>query len=105
MARSISTHVLDVEQGRPAAGLLVTLLRDEEVVAEARTDADGRIASLGSGDLEPGRYRLIFDTGSYFAEQPHLFVTVALEIEVEADGHQHVPLLIAPYAYTGYRGS
>ena len=85
--------------------MLVRLLRGEEVVAEARTDADGRIARLGSGSLEAGHYRLVFETGSYFAERPHLFVTVALEIEVEADGHQHVPLLIAPYAYTGYRGS
>jgi 5-hydroxyisourate hydrolase len=105
MARSISTHVLDVELGRPAAGVTVRLMRQGRVVAETVTGQDGRIASIASGDLDPGTYTLIFDTGSYFAERQHLFLTVALEIEVTAEGHQHLPLLLAPYSYTTYRGS
>ncbi|HEX2221670.1 MAG TPA: hydroxyisourate hydrolase, partial [Candidatus Limnocylindria bacterium] len=48
---TISTHVLDLESGVPAAGMQVTLFRlseagEAEVVSEAETDEDGRIASL-----------------------------------------------------------
>ena len=66
---SLSTHVLDARTGRPAAGVAVRL--DERVegqwrtAAEGRTDADGRIATLG--DPGAGTHRLHFDTGAYFA--------------------------------------
>jgi 5-hydroxyisourate hydrolase len=105
MARSISTHVLDVELGRPAAGMSVRLIREGRLLAEATTGQDGRIASVAPADLEPGRYTLNFDTGSYFGERPHLFVSVAVDIEVSGEGHQHLPLLVAPYSYTTYQGS
>ena len=49
----ISTHVLDTELGRPAAGVHVELYRGDELVGSGETDADGRIAELAP-DLEPG---------------------------------------------------
>jgi 5-hydroxyisourate hydrolase len=93
---SLSTHVLDVERGRPARGVRVELWQ-EDLLTAAETDSDGRIAALGS-DLEPGVYRLLFRPGSPF------FRSVALEIELE-DGHYHVPLLVSSYGCTTYRGS
>ena len=39
---SLSTHVLDTGTGTPAAGVLVIVRRGDEVVAERRTDEDGR---------------------------------------------------------------
>jgi 5-hydroxyisourate hydrolase len=96
MSVSLSTHVLDVERGRPAAGVRVELWQ-EELVAGGETDADGRIAQLGA-DLPAGAYRLLFRPDSPF------FKSVALEVALE-DGHYHVPLLVSSYSCTTYRGS
>jgi 5-hydroxyisourate hydrolase len=96
MSASLSTHVLDVERGRPASGVRVELWRDDLVTA-GETDADGRIAELAS-DLEPGVYRLLFRPESPF------FRGIGVEVELE-DGHYHVPLLVSSYSCTTYRGS
>jgi 5-hydroxyisourate hydrolase len=93
---SISTHVLDVERGRPAAGVRVELWQDDLVTA-GETDGDGRIAQLAA-DLEPGVYRLLFRPESPF------FKGVGSEVALE-DGHYHVPLLVSSYSCTTYRGS
>jgi 5-hydroxyisourate hydrolase len=96
MSVSISTHVLDVERGRPATGVRVELWQ-ENLVTAAETDADGRIAELAA-ELEPGLYRLLFRPQSPF------FKGIGLEVELEA-GHYHVPLLVSSYGCTTYRGS
>jgi 5-hydroxyisourate hydrolase-like protein (transthyretin family) len=93
---SLSTHVLDTAAGRPAAGVRVELWQDERVAA-AETDADGRIRPLAE-DLEAGAYRLVFHPPSPF------FRRVELELALE-DGHYHVPLLVSPYSCASYRGS
>jgi 5-hydroxyisourate hydrolase-like protein (transthyretin family) len=94
---SLSTHVLDTERGRPAAGVRVELYRGDERLAEHATDEDGRIADLAPG-LEPGVYRIVFHPPSPF------FRRVELEVEL-ADGHTHVPLLFSSYGCASYRGS
>jgi 5-hydroxyisourate hydrolase len=96
MTVSLSTHVLDVEHGRPASGIRVELWRDDLVTA-TETDSDGRIAELAT-DLEPGVYRLLFRPSSPF------FRSVGVEVELE-DGHYHIPLLVSSYGCTTYRGS
>ena len=92
----LSTHVLDTEAGRPASGVRVELFRGDERLAGAETDDDGRIAALA--EVEAGAYRLVFHPPSPF------FRRVELELALD-DGHYHVPLLLAPYACTTYRGS
>ncbi|MGI5322639.1 hydroxyisourate hydrolase [Actinomadura nitritigenes] len=103
---SLSTHVLDAAKGLPAAGVAVRLDRREPdgtwtPVAEARTDADGRIGEWGA---EPGAgvHRLTFDTAGLSGFYPE--VTVAFTID-DAGRHYHVPLLLSPFAYSTYRGS
>lgn len=96
MTATLSTHVLDTEAGRPAAGVRVELFRGDERIAGAETDDDGRIAALA--EVEAGAYRLVFHPPSPF------FRRVELELALE-DGHYHVPLLLAPYSCTTYRGS
>ncbi len=91
------SDVLDTGAGKPAAGVHVELYRGDEALAAAVTDADGRIGSLGA-ELEPGAYRLVFHPPSPF------FRKVELEVKL-ADGHYHVPLLVAPYSCASYRGS
>jgi len=93
---SLSTHVLDVERGRPAQGVRVELWQDE-LVTVGETDADGRIAQLGT-ELQPGVYRLLFRPDSPF------FKGVGIEVALE-DGHYHIPLLVSSYSCTTYRGS
>jgi 5-hydroxyisourate hydrolase len=93
---TISTHVLDTERGRPAAGVRVELYRGEELVGSGETDGDGRIRDLGEGG--PGTYRLVFHPPSPF------FRRVELEVELD-EGHYHVPLLVSSYACATYRGS
>jgi 5-hydroxyisourate hydrolase len=97
---TVSTHVLDIATGKPAAGVRVTL-----GTRTLATDAAGRIADLSGGGINPGSYRLLFEVGAYFAGTPHLFETVALELELTEGRHYHVPLLIAPYACSTYRGT
>ena len=94
----ISTHVLDTERGRPAAGVRVELYRGEELLAARETDGDGRIADLG--EPEPGIYRLVF-----LPESSPFFKRIEVEISLDDSGHVHVPLLLAPYSCTTYRGS
>jgi 5-hydroxyisourate hydrolase len=97
MTASLSTHVLDTGRGRPAGGVHVEVFRDGELVADATTDADGRIGGLADG-LDPGAYRIVFHPPSPF------FRRVDLEVTLE-DGHYHVPLLVSPYGCASYRGS
>ena len=110
----ISTHVLDLALGRPAAGVLVRLERENAGVwrrlTQDQTDADGRIRSvLPDGEaLERGQYRLGFETAAYFRAQGstcfHPYIEIAFEVTDPAQNY-HVPLLVTPYGYSTYRGS
>jgi 5-hydroxyisourate hydrolase len=106
---TLSTHVLDVERGMPAAGVRIALYRGAQALADVETDADGRVPDLAAGSVEAGTYRLVFDVAGYFVAQGRsapFLQRVSIEFEVHAaDHHYHVPLLLAPYACTSYRGS
>ena len=107
---AVTTHVLDTARGRPAAGVRVRLEQDAGggVVASATTDDDGRVRHLGPDRVEPGTYRLVFDTADYFSRtgQSCFFPEVSLSFVVaDPDRHLHVPVLMSPFAYSTYRGS
>ena len=57
--------------------------------------------------LEPGTYRLRFDTAAYFERtgQDGFFPEVSITFLLGDAGHFHVPLLLSPFAYSTYRGS
>ena len=95
----VTTHVLDTAAGHPAAGIPVRLLSDRELLAEAITDADGRVAALGPDALAPGDYRLEFDVATPFLPR------VIVEFTITGPEHYHVPVLLSPYGFTTYRGS
>jgi 5-hydroxyisourate hydrolase len=114
----LSTHVLDIQSGKPAAGVVILLFRVEGdgfiPVAQAKTNADGRTdAPLLSGDaLKTGVYELRFHAGDYFRArgeklpEPAFVDIVPIRFGVaDANGHYHVPLLVSPWAYSTYRGS
>jgi 5-hydroxyisourate hydrolase len=105
----ITTHVLDTAQGRPAAGVPVTLERGPgwTEVGSGRTGNDGRLAELGSAEAA-GPYRLRFDTGTYFEAvgARAFFPEVTVQFNVERpEEHFHIPLLLSPFGYSTYRGS
>jgi 5-hydroxyisourate hydrolase len=104
---SVSTHVLDAVEGRPAMGIAVRLLTGDDLLAEGVTDRDGRcrLTDAGTG---LGTHRLVFATGPWFAEQGRdtFYPEVVLTFDVrEPAEHHHVPLLLSPFAYSTYRGS
>jgi 5-hydroxyisourate hydrolase len=103
---TLSTHVLDAVRGVPAAGVTVTLYQRARQLDSGETDADGRIRALGDA-LEPGTYRLVFDTGAYFArrEVDTFYPEVVVAFVVTEERHYHVPLLLSPFAFSTYRGS
>jgi len=112
----ITTHVLDLARGVPAAGMAVTLeiVRpadgEWQAIGRGATDARGRLTSLTDGwTMVAGTYRLTFDTGGYHrdcgARAPFFpYVQIAFDIE-RPDEHFHVPLLLSPFGYSTYRGS
>ncbi len=111
----ITTHVLDTANGRPAAGLRVTLAHisasgDTRAVGGGTTDTDGRLRELWPKgvDFEAGIYRLRFETGAYFAgigvTAFHPAVEVVFTVR-DLTQHYHVPVLLSPFGYTTYRGS
>lgn len=114
----LTTHVLDTAQGKPGAGIRVTLHRNlgerYALVADAITNADGRCDTplLEGAAFSPGRYRLVFTCGEYFAAQglalpdPPFVDEVVLDFGVaDAQAHYHVPLLVSPWSWSTYRGS
>ena len=112
---TISTHVLDTEAGRPAAGIHVSLYKLGEDgrpirLTQALTDDDGRVRDLLERPMSPGEYRLEFALAGRTAGDgdvdDRFFRRVAIDLRVaDVSRSYHVPLLLAPYSMTTYRGS
>jgi 5-hydroxyisourate hydrolase len=102
----ISTHVLDISTGQPAANIRVRLFDADVEIGSGITSEDGRCSTLLANGvaLAPGVHRLTFEIGSYFENGFYPEVTVCFRVR-DAAAHYHVPLLISPYGYTTYRGS
>ena len=105
---TISTHVLDTESGRPAEGIRVRLYRLDVGTSpirmtQALTDGDGRIRDLLERPLVAGDYRLEFDLAR---DEAPFFTKISVDVHVsDPKRSYHVPLLLAPYSMTTYRGS
>jgi 5-hydroxyisourate hydrolase len=115
----LSTHVLDIQAGRPAAGVAVELYRIASdgaalLLQSVRTNADGRTDAplLAAEDMCAGVFELRFHAGDYFRgngealPEPAFVDVVPIRFGIaDAQGHYHVPLLVSPWAYSTYRGS
>ena len=100
----ITTHVLDTAKGRPAPGVRIVLVREDELLFDGVTDGDGRARLLEPERVTPGVYRATFDTGAYNPGGFFPEASIVFRIEDVAQ-HYHVPLLLSPFGYSTYRGS
>ncbi len=113
----LTTHVLDISSGLPAAGVRIELHeRGPEglrLLTSAATGPDGRLGTplLSGATFKTGSYLLTFHTAEYFRArgvllpQPAFLEEACIQIGIAAaDQHYHVPLLIAPWSYSVYRG-
>lgn len=109
----LTTHVLDTSIGKPGRDITIRLMNkvnnDWQTIAQGITDADGRISDLLAPGkiLPPAVYKLVFETGHYFAanKAKGFYPEVEIQFTVVDDTHYHVPLLINPFGYSTYRGS
>lgn len=109
----ITTHVLDTSTGIPGKDISIRLqsLNDNswQTIAQGITNGDGRIPDLLPQDrnLKPGTYKMVFDTGSYYAKTNTQTFYPSAEIIFSTfdETHYHVPLLVNPFGYSTYRGS
>jgi 5-hydroxyisourate hydrolase len=109
----LTTHILDTTKGKPAQGVTIVLFCQEKDIwkqlVTSITNADGRIPNLLNKDviLEPGTYKLKFETKEYFEKQgvQTFYPFVEITFTIMGNEHYHVPLLLTPFGYSTYRGS
>jgi 5-hydroxyisourate hydrolase len=119
MMPGLTTHILDLTHGLPAAHVKINLFYQEELSSEwkkiktAKTNTDGRLDEpLVKQNMMPGFYKMEFNVGEYFRSKaiplpkPTFLEIILVQFGV-ADGnaHYHIPLLISPWGYQVYRGS
>jgi 5-hydroxyisourate hydrolase len=113
----LTTHVLDISAGLPAAGLAIEVhawLADAPtLVASVITGTDGRLTQplVAGTDFRAGRYTLTFFVARYFRArgvvlaEPAFIEEAVIRVGIaHPEQHYHVPLLIAPWSYSVYRG-
>ena len=114
----LSTHVLDVAQGRPASGVRLGLWfwRADQwiLLVETVTNPDGRTDAplLDQDRMVPGIYELRYQAGAYYQSQGTTTGAVPFLDEIPirfgiSGGSEalHIPLLMTPWSYSTYRGS
>ena len=114
----LTTHVLDVAAGMPAAGMRIELhdagVTPPRLLTARRTDEQGRCAPplIEAGALRAGRYQLTFHAAEYFRsrgvqlpEPPFIDAVVIAFGVASPEQDYHVPLLVSPWSYSTYRGS
>ena len=113
MSGRLSTHVLDLTLGQPAAGMKIELLLRGGATAlkTISTNADGRSDGplLTAAELIEGDYELVFHVRAYFESRGVVCsfldrVPVCFSI-TDPMASYHVPLLVTPWSYSTYRGS
>jgi 5-hydroxyisourate hydrolase len=112
VAGRLTTHVLDTASGGPAVGMAVELFRllpERRKIGHWITNSDGRCDAplLSDAALELGHYELLFAVGTWREKgHPGFYEEVPIRFRVtNPDAHYHVPLILAPFGYSTYRGS
>ena len=120
MTAKLSTHVLNLTTGKPAAGMVIQLFRFDQhqlphgqptLLRTTTTNTDGRTDAplLAATEMATGTYEIVFHVKAYFVSQrvectflDHVPIRFVLS---DPTASYHVPLLVTPWAYNTYRGS
>ena len=109
MPGKLSTHVLDLTTGRPAAGMRIELWKLDGKPTQLKavtTNADGRTDEplLASTAMAVGTYELLFFVKDYFVthrtDSPFLDRVPVRFALADAAASYHVPLLVTPRIYS-----
>lgn len=110
----LSSHILDVSKGMPAAGVSIKLEKYNEAtkvwsfVDEKVTDKNGRIGDFLPADKPYlGIFKLTYLVSDYFkksnTESFYPFIEVVFQIK--DSNHYHVPITLSAFGYSTYRGN
>ena len=110
----LSSHILDITSGKPAAEVKITLSKQDKnanwiIVEEKYTDSNGRIKDFlkQDGKSHIGIYKLTFHTSPYFKKtgQTTFYPFIEVVFELSDNEHYHVPITLSPFGYSTYRGN
>lgn len=114
----LTTHVLDLISGAPAAGMTIELASVagsvRRPIVKTTTNHDGRCdrVLLEGARFTAGVWQLEFDVAEYFkargvqlAQPPFLDVVTVRFGVANPEQNYHIPLLVTPWSYSTYRGS
>lgn len=109
MKTSITSHILDLQKGKPASGVKVTLTSPTNEIFTAKTNDDGRVVTWDKEvNLCTGNWQAHFDIGAWFesnkSDSFYHEVVIAFIVK-HTDEHYHIPLLLNSHGYSTYRGS
>ena len=103
----LSSHILDISKGMPAADVKISLhkqLPDNQwqMVAEKQTDENGRVSDFllqEEGNDNKGVYKLTFFVEPYFTNQQldTFYPYIEVVFEIKGDKHYHVPITLSAY--------
>lgn len=111
----LSSHILDITQGKPAANVKISLSKQAEngkwlIIDEKFTDDNGRIQNFLKEEknvTHQGIYKLTYYTEPYFRRfgQESFYPFIEVVFELKDNSHYHVPITLSAYGYSTYRGN
>ena len=110
----LSSHILDITTGKPAADVKIVLSRQEgngnwNLVEEKVTDSNGRIKDFlkQDGKSNAGIYKLTYHVSPYFKKlgRKTFYPFIEVVFELTDNEHYHVPITLSPFGYSTYSGN
>ena len=114
-SHQLSSHILDISEGKPVPNVKVTLQKLDANnqwtnLETYTTDDNGRIGNFLPVDANKpnnGTYKLVFKTFPYFKDRniETFYPFIEVVFNIHDNKHYHVPITISPFGYSTYRGS
>lgn len=113
----LTSHVLDINSGVPAANVTVQLMKMQadgswKLLDTKQTNDNGRIRDFlpkveNNEFANDGTYKLVFRTAEYYAKLniPTFYPFIEVNFIIKGGKHYHVPITLSPFGYSTYRGS
>jgi 5-hydroxyisourate hydrolase len=113
--QAVSIHVVDIANGRVAAGMAVEVWRDDDGlrhVATGKVGSNGVVSELeGHEQFQPGTYELRLHLAAYFRERgtelpdpPFIDIALFRFTLRDVSQHCHLPFKLTPWGLSCFRG-